>query len=195
MTRGSTSSNWITTAGHCSTDANDNPVNGVWFWNSGTAVGRTSSNYLALGTDIAMLAPAATRAFSRLVWFGERETQGLRGVTAKNTASPAVGSAVFVSGANGGLVHGVVSSANVTSPCSPGATVRINTVTGHAQSGPVLGGDSGGPVFKYNVATGDSTDITAVGSMTCSNRVNSASFVPIHRVESATDSVVVIGGN
>jgi hypothetical protein len=117
-------------------------------------------------------------------------------VTAKNTTMPAINSAVFVSGSNGGLVHGIVISTTDTSFC-PGrqSTVVIHTMNGHAQSGPVLGGDSGGPVFKYNVATSDPDDITAVGSLTCSNRIDRASIVPIHIVEAVTDSTVVIGGN
>lgn len=196
MTRGGTNSNWMTTAGHCSTDANGNPVNGVWFWNSGTAVGRSSSNYFNLGTDVAMLAPADTRAFSRYIWFGERNATVKRAVTAKNTALPAVDSAVFVSGANGGLVHGVVEATNSPHPDCPGATVLINTRSaGHPQSGATLRGDSGAPVFKYNTTTSDTTDVTAVGSHSCGDGVSRSWFVPIQDVERATGSVVVIGGN
>lgn len=187
MTRGGTNSNWMTTAGHCG-------PNGRIFWHNGRGVARVSSNYESLGTDVAMLAPwNSDEAFSRHIWFGPTNTTTKRGVTAKNTTWPAVGSAVYVSGANGGLVHGLVTSTNAT--CAGKRMVQVDTVTGHANDGATLGGDSGAPVVKWNTTTSDTTDLTAVGSHACGNSVDTSYFVPIHQVEAATGAVVVVGGS
>ncbi|MEU5948897.1 hypothetical protein ABZ793_25515 [Micromonospora sp. NPDC047465] len=187
MTRGGTNSNWMTTAGHCG-------PNGRIFWHNGRAVARVSSNYEPLGTDVAMLAPWVDgEAFSRYIWFGPTNTSTKRGVTGKNTTWPAVGSAVYVSGANGGLVHGLVTS--TTETCAGMRMVQVDTRTGHANDGATLGGDSGAPVVRWNTATSDTTDVVAVGSHACGDGYTTSYFVPIHQVEAATDATVVVGGN
>ncbi|WP_124820751.1 hypothetical protein [Micromonospora ureilytica] len=186
MTRGGTNSNWVTTAGHCGT-------NGDEFWHPGGWAVRISSDYESLGTDIAMLAPLGDRYFSRYSWFGERNTSTANPVSGKNTGWPAVGSAVYVSGANGGLVYGRVTSINGS--CGGERMVVVDTDTGHAQDGATLGGDSGAPVTRWNTATSATNDLAAVGSHSCGNSVNASWFVPIHRVEAATDAVVVVDGN
>lgn len=187
MTRGGNNSRWMTTAGHCG-------ANGTRFFHDGRRVVRVSSNYDTLGTDIAMLAPVENgEAFSRYVWFGGRDTTTKRPVTAKNTRMPVVGSAVFISGGNSGLIHGVVISTSME--CNGQRMVAVDTVTGHPRDGRNVGGDSGAPVFAYNPVTSDPNDIRAVGSHTCSDDDDLSLFEPIHEIENITNSVVVIGGN
>lgn len=186
MTRGGTNSNWVTTAGHCGPNQRN-------FWHGGWNL-RVSSNYYSLGTDVAMLAGENGAYFSRHSWFGGRDTSTSHPVTAKLTGWPAIGSAVYLSGANGGLVYGLVRDTNNTD-CNGTPTVVVDTVTGHPSDGPVLGGDSGGPVTRWNTATSATNDLTAEGIITCSDSSSRADFTPIHRVEAATDAVVVIGGN
>ncbi|MEH1169329.1 hypothetical protein V6V47_28515 [Micromonospora sp. CPCC 205539] len=185
MTRGGTNSNWVTTAGHCGT-------NGDEFWHPGGWAVRVSSDYESLGTDVAMLAPLGGKYFSRYSWFGERNTSTANPVSGKNTDWPAVGSAVYVSGANGGLVYGRVTSINGN--CGGERMVAVDTDTGHAQDGATLGGDSGAPVTRWNTGTSATNDLVAVGSHSCGNSVNASWFVPIHRVEAATGAVVVVAG-
>lgn len=185
MTRGGTNSNWVTTAGHCG-------ANGTQFWHPGGNAVRVSSNYESLGTDVAMLAPIGDRYFSRYSWFGGRNTTTANPVSGKNTTWPAVGSAVYVSGSNGGLVYGLVTSTNGT--CGGERMVVINTRSGHPNDGATLGGDSGAPVTRWNTDTSATNDLVAVGSHACGNAVNASWFVPIHRVEAATGAVVVVGG-
>jgi hypothetical protein len=189
MTRGGSNSNWVTTAGHCG-------PNETWFWHPGGYMARVSSNYYSLGTDIAMLAPLNGAYFSRQSWFGDRNTFTANPVTGKNTTWPAVGSGVYVSGANGGLVYGRVTGTNVTCSVMPGfSMVRIDTQSGHANDGSNLQGDSGSPVTRWNTATATPTnDLVAVGSLSCGNQFDTSWFTPIHLIESATDSVVVVGG-
>ncbi|WP_329101391.1 S1 family peptidase [Micromonospora sp. NBC_01699] len=186
MTRGGTNSNWVTTAGHCGD-------NGDQFWHPGGWAVRISSDYESSGTDVAILAPLGERYFSRYSWFGEQNTSTANPVSGKNTTWPAVGSAVYVSGSNGGLVYGRVTSNN--DDCYGERMVAIDTDTGHAQDGATLGGDSGAPVTRWNTATSATNDLAAVGSHACGNGVDASWFVPIHRVETATDAVVVVGGN
>ncbi|MFE9914668.1 hypothetical protein ACFYPG_05855 [Micromonospora sp. NPDC005553] len=186
MTRGGTNSNWVTTAGHCG-------ANGTTFWHNGGWNLRVSSNYLALGTDVSMVAGENGAYFSRYSWFGERDTSTANPVTAKLTGWPAIGSAVYISGSNGGLVYGRVTDTGNTG-CSGSPVVEVDTVTGHAQDGPVLGGDSGGPVTRWNTATSATNDLVAEGSVTCSDRSSYAEFDPIHRIEAATGAVVVVAG-
>ncbi|KAB1945576.1 hypothetical protein F8271_07925 [Micromonospora sp. ALFpr18c] len=186
MTRGGTNSNWVTTAGHCGS-------NGTTFWHNGGWNLRVSSNYLSLGTDVSMVAGENGAYFSRYSWFGERDASTANPVTAKLTGWPAVGSAVYISGSNGGLVYGRVTDTGNTG-CTGSPVVEVDTVTGHAQDGPVLGGDSGGPVTRWNSATSATNDLVAEGSITCSDRSSYAEFDPIHRIEAATGAVVVVAG-
>ncbi|WP_117209852.1 hypothetical protein [Allorhizocola rhizosphaerae] len=185
MTRGGTDSAWVTTAGHCATS-------GSLFWHDGWNL-RVRSNYLAGGTDVSMLAGENGAYFSRYLWFGGRDTSNINPVTAKLTGWPAIGSAVYFSGANGGLVYGLVTATNNTD-CNGTPLVVVDTDTGHTHDGAVLGGDSGGPAVRWNTATSATHDLTAEGIITCSNRNNVALFTPIHRVEAATGAVVVVGG-
>ncbi|MGB2571008.1 hypothetical protein ACPFP2_21525 [Micromonospora citrea] len=186
MTRGGTNSNWVTTAGHCG-------ANGTYFWHNGGWNLRVSSNYLSLGTDVSMVAGENGAYFSRYSWFGERDTSTANPVTAKLTGWPAIGSAVYSSGSNGGLVYGrVTDTGNIG--CTGSPVVELDTVTGHPEDGPVLGGDSGGPVTRWNTATSATNDLVAVGSVTCSDRSSYAEFDPIHRIEAATGAVVVVAG-
>ncbi|MEV0808825.1 hypothetical protein [Micromonospora sp. NPDC050200] len=186
MTRGGTNSNWVTTAGHCA-------PNGTYFWHNGGWNLRVSSNYRSLGTDVSMLAGENGAYFSRYSWFGSRDTSTANPVTAKLTGWPAIGSAVYMSGSNGGLVYGRVTDTGNTG-CTGSPVVEVDTVTGHPEDGPVLGGDSGGPVTRWNTATTATNDLVAEGSITCSDRSSYAEFDPIHRIEAATGAVVVVAG-
>ncbi|MEV4481361.1 hypothetical protein [Micromonospora coxensis] len=186
MTRGGTNSNWVTTAGHCGS-------NGTYFWHNGGWNLRVSSNYLSLGTDVAMVAGENGAYFSRNSWFGERDTSTANPVTAKLTGWPAIGSAVYVSGSNGGLNYGLVIDTGDIG-CTGSPVVEIDTVTGHPTDGPVVGGDSGGPVTRWNTATSTTNDLVAVGTATCSDLIGFAQFDPIHRIEAATGAVVVVSG-
>ncbi|MER6590540.1 hypothetical protein ABT214_01440 [Micromonospora purpureochromogenes] len=185
MTRGGTNSNWVTTAGHCG-------VNGTKFWHNGGWNLRVSSNYKTLGTDVAMVAGENGAYFSRYSWFGERDTTTANPVTAKMTGWPAIGSAVYLSGSNGGLSYGIVTGTGTG--CTGSPVVELDTVTGHPADGPVLRGDSGGPVTRWNTGTSATNDLVAVGSVTCSNFADYAEFDPIHRIEAATGAVVVVAG-
>ncbi|MBE1489472.1 chymotrypsin family serine protease [Plantactinospora soyae] len=186
MTRGGTNSNWVTIAGHCGT-------NGDQYWHPGGWAVRISSDYESLGTDVAMLAPLGDAYFSRNSWFGGRNAATAHPVSGKDTDWPAVGSALYISGSNGGLVYGRVTSDRGT--CGGERMVVVDTTNGHTNDGATLGGDSGAPVTRWNTATSATDDLAAVGSHSCGNAVDTSWFVPIHRVESATDAVVVIGGN
>ncbi|PZG03012.1 hypothetical protein C1I99_00120 [Micromonospora deserti] len=186
MTRGGTNSNWVTTAGHCG-------PNGTYYWHNGGWNIRVSSNYLTLGTDVAMLAGENGAYFSRYSWFGERDTSTANPVTAKLTGWPAVGSALYTSGANGGLVYGRVIDTGETG-CTGSPVIEIDTINGHPEDGAVRRGDSGGPVTRWNTSTSATNDLVAVGSVTCTNSSNAAQVDPIHRIEAATGAVVVVGG-
>jgi hypothetical protein len=140
-----------------------------------------------------MLAGENGAYFSRYSWFGEQDTTTAYPVTAKLTTWPAIGSAVYLSGSNGGLVYGRVVATNVTG-CSGTPVVAVDTVTGHPEDGPVLYGDSGGPVTRWNTGTPETHDLVAVGSITCSDQDDYAGFDPIHRIEAATGAAVVVGG-
>ncbi|GIF62011.1 hypothetical protein Ais01nite_00460 [Asanoa ishikariensis] len=187
MTRGGTNSNWMTTAGHCGT-------NGTQFWNNGWNF-RVSSNYQTLGTDVSMLAGQNGAGFSRNSWFGERDATTLNPVSGKNTGWPAIGSAVYVSGSNGGLVYGRVINTNIAGCAGYGSRViELDTRTGNTNDGSVVGGDSGGPVTRWNTGTAATNDMVAVGTVSCSDRYEFVDVEPIHRIEAATGAVVVVGG-
>jgi hypothetical protein len=185
MTRGGTNSNWVTTAGHCG-------VNDDWFWHNGAWIHRMSSDYQGQGVDVALLKPEGGIA-SRFIWFGDANTNTAYGVTAKLTTWPAVGSAVYISGANSGLTYGLVSAIN--SDCGGATTVTVDKDVDHPNAGPTEGGDSGAPVVRWNTATtGDTHDLTAVGVHVCGNGLDTGWFTPIHLVEDISDSVVVVAG-
>jgi hypothetical protein len=190
-----TNSKMMTTAGHC---GGDNGENGKVFWHRDRAVARVSSNYLRSGTtgvDIALLGVLdSSDAFSREVWFGEQDATETRPVSAKNTTWPAEGSTVLISGANSGLLRAQVTRVAVTDyTCNvEGPMIQMETEGGYN-----IGGDSGAPVFAYNPLTSDPDDLRAVGSHSCSDQgAGTTSFsTPIHRIESASGAVIVVGGN
>jgi hypothetical protein len=191
MVRG-TNSRFVTTAGHCGN-------NGDWWWNREKKIGQISSDYQHSGTvgvDVALLGlSSASDAFSRKIWFGGRDATDTVSVSAKNTTWPAEDSSVFISAANTGLQRARVTDVGVPVDCK--------TADGEVVEGPMIEvtvdgantfGDSGSPVFAYNPLTSDPDDVRAVGTLSCGS--GSTSWItPIHRIESVSDAVVVIGGN
>lgn len=185
MTRGGTNSNWMTTAGHCGT-------NGDVFWHNGRQVARISSDYQTLGTDVAMLAGLNGEVFSHNIWFGSSATSELRSVTAKDTAWAAIGSSVYISSANSGLIRGVIKGRSTTCGAANGwqtSWVDWDGDTAHTQ-----GGDSGSPYVVYNSATSDTTDLRAVGTHSCGDGVNTAWMTHISSIEAAAGADVVVSG-
>jgi hypothetical protein len=193
MTRGGANSGFMTTAGHCG-------GNGTVFWHGERAVARVSSNYSTSGTtgvDISLLGLVnASDAFSREVWFGGRNATETVPVSAKNTTWPVIGSSVFISGANSGLLRATVTDVGVEcrdlfgNLLVEGPMIQVAT-----EGGFTVGGDSGAPVFAYNSLTPAADDVRAVGSNSCGNGSSASLITPIHRIESVSGSVVVIGGN
>ncbi len=192
MLRGT--NNFMTTAGHCGD-------NGDVFWHRDRAIARISSDYQhsgTIGVDIALLARLDDRdAFSRNVWFGGRDATRTVPVSAKNTTWPVEGTHVFVSGANTGLQRARVVDVGVSIDCRDqqgGNPVEGPMIEVRVEDGHNMLGDSGSPVFVYNPATPAVDDVRAVGTLSCIS--GSTSYItPIHRIESVSDAVVVIGGN
>ncbi|RQX10432.1 hypothetical protein [Micromonospora arida] len=163
---------------------------GLAIWTGST--GSPSTADADCTTGFRMTPGGTNRYFSFYSSFGERNTSTANPVSGKNTDWPAVGSGLYVSGADGGLVYGRVTSINGS--CGGERMVTADTDTGHSQDGATLAGDSGAPVTRWNTATSATNDLSAVGSHSCGNSVNTSWFVPIHRVEAATGAVVAVGG-
>jgi hypothetical protein len=190
----STNSRFVTTAGHCGD-------NGDWWWNREKRIGQISSDYQHSGTvgvDVALIGLAsASDAFSRKIWFGGRDATGTVPVSAKNSTWPAEQSALFISAANTGLQRARVTDVGVSIDCTDeqgGNRVEGPMIQVTVEGGANVRGDSGSPVFAYNPLTSDPDDVRAIGTLSCIS--GSTSWItPIHRIESVSDAVVVIGGN
>jgi adenosine/AMP kinase len=185
MKRGSVS--FMATAAHCVAFSNN-----VYRWHGTTQVFRSSSTYSGVGgIDASLMAlvpiTGQTTRLTNATFWGGPDTSDYRRVTAANSAAPAVGSAAYVSGANGGLVYAITKG---TDPCVLGDGVSYTFTTMDTGVDYILFGDSGSPVARWNTSTSTIDDITAVGILNCTNSQDTAWILPIQRIAAFSGATV-----
>jgi hypothetical protein len=185
-------SRYISTAGHCSDEADFDPP---YYTDFGNYVGSEAVNPFECvpkpndpcdrnsWVDIQLL---ANMTYHSPIWFGGWNTQGWRYVTAKQSL-PSVGTAVWISGGNSGLLQASVQNRYDT--CFGSPTVRVGIWDDQS----ALGGDSGSPVVRANAATARTDDVTALGSFTCYDTNDPVGYYTrVDFMEGATDSSLVL---
>lgn len=173
------------TAGHCGSV-------GSTRWYRGTAATyKFSTDYESVGIDAALMAPVASQLFSSYMFFGESwDELNQDPVTAKNTAAPPLGSALYISGANSGVVYGLVT--DTSDFCGAISYTVVDTEIHGEGWSYTLPGDSGAPVTRWNTSTTLADDHVAVGIHGCGNGVDRSWITAINRVESVSGASVLL---